>query len=75
MGRENVVLLLIFFSYLFSCKLCALLVLFFANVCSIVGFSLGECLVVMLILCFGFMGLQLAKDVGGRHGQTKHFGQ
>lgn len=52
MRRENVVLLLIFFFCLFSCKLCALLVLLFDNTCSIVGFSLGECLVVMLVLRF-----------------------
>jgi hypothetical protein len=50
-------------------------VLLFDNACSIVGFSLGEHLVVMLVLCFVFMGLQSEEDAGGRHGQTKHFGQ
>lgn len=68
------VLLLMFFFCLFLCKLCALLVLLFDNACSIVGFSLGECLVVMLVLRFVFMGLQSKEDAGGRHGQAKHFG-
>lgn len=67
------VLLFIFFFCLFSCKLCALLVLLFDNACSIVGFSLGERLVVMLVLCFVFMGLQSEEDAGGRHGPNQTF--
>jgi uncharacterized membrane protein YqjE len=64
----------IFLLFVFM-TLCALLVLLFDNAFSIVGFALGECLVVILVLCFLFMGLQLEEDASGRHGQTKHFGQ
>jgi len=48
------------------------MILLFDDTCCVVGSLLGECLVVVLVLCFGFVGFRSRGDASKKCGWTKH---